>query len=112
MYLLLIAAVLHYRYFVACDGHNVQVIDQKGRMLTLLVVLVVIAAASAYRSPQGRLTRSKLFQSIQVCAENELMNNNRMVVDTSEGAVVVTKIMDKYFAVNAKCPHLGSFIIF
>ena len=76
-------------------------------MLRFAAILVFLAAVSAFHLPRTRFGLPRLFEAIKVCSENELMNNNRIVVDTSQGAVVVTKIMDKYFAVNAKCPHLG-----
>ena len=31
----------------------------------------------------------------------------RRVIDTDEGAVIVTNVDGKYYGVGAKCPHLG-----
>ncbi len=78
------------------------------KMLRFVAILLFLASVLAFHQQTTRLRLPRLFQAIQVCSENELTNNNRIVVDTAQGAVVVTKIMDKYFAVNAKCPHLGT----
>lgn len=31
----------------------------------------------------------------------------RKVIDTDQGAVIVTNVKGSFYAVNAKCPHLG-----
>ena len=100
-----VTAVAPVLYETAWYAHSCFV---KLKMLRFVAILVFLASVLAFRHQTTRLRLPRLFQAIQVCSENELTNNNRIVVDTSQGAVVVTKIMDKYFAVNAKCPHLGT----
>ena len=87
------------------------VVAEEEIIMFIGILLLFLATVAAYHLPHNRIAvRSRqLYQSIQVCSENELTNGNRVVVDTPEGAVVVTKIMDKFFAVNAKCPHLGAY---
>jgi nitrite reductase/ring-hydroxylating ferredoxin subunit len=44
---------------------------------------------------------------IEVGYIGEIPNGERKIVDTSSGAVIVTNVDNKLYAVNAKCPHLG-----
>ena len=37
----------------------------------------------------------------------EIPNGERKIVDTSAGTIIVTNVQGSFYAVNAKCPHLG-----
>jgi nitrite reductase/ring-hydroxylating ferredoxin subunit len=55
---------------------------------------------------------SQLFAKVAVGNANEIPIGERKVVDTSAGAVVVANVNGAFYAVNAKCPHLGDLNIY
>jgi nitrite reductase/ring-hydroxylating ferredoxin subunit len=38
---------------------------------------------------------------------SDIVEGDRMIVETEVGSVIVAKVNGGFFAVNAKCPHLG-----
>jgi hypothetical protein len=38
---------------------------------------------------------------------SEIPNGERKLIDTDSGVVIVTNVKGSFYAVNAKCPHLG-----
>jgi nitrite reductase/ring-hydroxylating ferredoxin subunit len=44
---------------------------------------------------------------IEVGTTAEIPLGERKVVDTSAGSIIVANVDGSYYAVNAKCPHLG-----
>ena len=53
-------------------------------------------------------TTMKLFSSkIEVGTIHEIKEGARKLIETNSGIVIVTKQKGSFYAVNAKCPHLG-----
>ena len=50
----------------------------------------------------------KPLQLFQVADVDEIKPGERKIVDTEAGAVIVANVDGNFFAVNAKCPHLGN----
>jgi len=85
-------------------------------MLRAAVILIMILATAKSFSITSH-GRTRLFPKIncllaplqlfQVAEVDEIKPGDRKIVDTEAGAVIVANVDGKFFAVNAKCPHLG-----
>jgi hypothetical protein len=76
----------------------------------LLLVLALAFGANAWVVPaakRGVHTRSSALNLLEVATTTEIPNGERKLVDTYAGTVIVTNVDGAFFAVNAKCPHLG-----
>lgn len=78
-----------------------------------LVVLVLIQCFHDIEGLRGTgsfrvLHRKGLsLRAVEVGRANEIPNGERKIIDTPAGAVIVANVDGKFYAVNAKCPHLG-----
>jgi hypothetical protein len=90
----------------------------------VILLIVILATAKSFLIPCRGRSRllPKLFPNIhgpncflaplqlfQVAEVDEIKPGDRKIVDTEAGAVIVANVDGKFFAVNAKCPHLGRF---
>lgn len=76
-------------------------------VLGLLFISVINALVANSRSA---FASSRIFQlkaKVQVGTTAEIPNGERKIVDTNAGAVIITNVNGGFYAVNAKCPHLG-----
>ena len=77
-----------------------------------IILMMILAAAYSFSVPSIR--KSRLFPAVQplqlfqVADVDEIKLGERKIVDTEAGAVIVANVDGKFFAVNAKCPHLGT----
>mmetsp|Transcript_2767 Transcript_2767/g.4707 ORF Transcript_2767/g.4707 Transcript_2767/m.4707 type:complete len:175 (+) Transcript_2767:33-557(+) len=82
---------------------------RRGRKLA--VVLLVATIATQWLGFVGGNVRPRSLSTFRraVCAQvkEPPAEGDRVVVDGSNGPIVVAKIDGKYYAVDAKCPHLG-----
>lgn len=76
------------------------------KLLLFLCVLPLVAWAFQQHS-FGRRVLSTLNARQQVGSVSEIPKGERKVVETDAGAVVVANVDGAFYAVNAKCPHLG-----
>ena len=53
------------------------------------------------------ILRKPLNAKVEVASIFEIADGDRKLVDTKEGTIIVTKQGGAFYAVNAKCPHLG-----
>jgi len=78
-------------------------------LLSVLFAFLFFAASnalvlsSAFR-PQ-RLTTA--LNAMEVATTAEIPPGERKLVETDKGTVIVANVEGEFFAVNAKCPHLG-----
>ena len=59
---------------------------------------------NAYRTLKSSF---KLPATLLVGLASEIPIGERKVIDTKAGAVIVANVDGNFYAVNAKCPHLG-----
>jgi nitrite reductase/ring-hydroxylating ferredoxin subunit len=77
---------------------------------TLVIVLVLLAQIiSSFRTtlPSRFGSSSSLKAGINVGTASEIPNGERKIVDTPSGTVIIANVDGSFYAVNAKCPHLG-----
>ena len=84
----------------------------KQRQQKVLPFLVVLCLAMALQSNFVGISsyrRELKMSRWAVCAQvkEPPAEGDRVVVDGTDGPIVVAKIDGKYYAVDAKCPHLG-----
>eukprot|EP01041_Mallomonas_annulata_P007939 gene7939-16265_t len=77
------------------------------RSLTIFVLLV--SGSSWIRSSHSHRSRSTtpIMALLEVGSSSEIPEGDRKVVETSSGTIIVTQSGGQFYAVNAKCPHLG-----
>ena len=69
------------------------------------LLLALLASSTAFAPKQPYLRQpSVLSAALTVAAVEE---GEREVVDGPDGKILVTKVAGNYYAVDAKCPHLG-----
>ena len=76
----------------------------------LVVVLVLLAAAVSgftLRKPSLVRSGSLLRAKVEVGDSASVADGKSIVVKTTAGEVIVANLKGKFYAVNAKCPHLG-----
>lgn len=69
------------------------------------IIFAIIASVSAFVSKQPFLRKSRFAIEALTCPA--VAEGEREIVDGSDGSVLVTKVAGGYYAVDAKCPHLG-----
>ena len=85
-----------------------------------VILLMILATAESFSIPSHgrslifpRLSKNVCahglasLQAFKVADVDEIKPGERKIVDTEAGAVIVANVDGKFFAVNAKCPHLG-----
>mmetsp|Transcript_40637 Transcript_40637/g.63835 ORF Transcript_40637/g.63835 Transcript_40637/m.63835 type:complete len:172 (-) Transcript_40637:202-717(-) len=81
------------------------------KLFPLLLLLCMVAAWKQQSSfvGLGSYRRQPKTSRWAVCAQvkEPPAEGDRVVVDGDDGPIVVAKIDGKYYAVDAKCPHLG-----
>ena len=70
-------------------------------------IVSLIAVARGFVLNHRYVSNTKLFQDLFVGTLSEVPPGGRKIVDTPEGAIIVTNQDGNLYAVNAKCPHLG-----
>lgn len=76
-------------------------------MLRLLIALMLLPFGYTFKGVALPVSRLRSLRVIEVGSVNEIPNGERKIVDTEVGAVIVANVGGSYYAVNAKCPHLG-----
>ncbi|RYG97076.1 hypothetical protein EON65_53415 [archaeon] len=77
-------------------------------MRFLLLLCVLPLAAWAFQQQRfGKRALPALNARQQVGFVSEIPKGERKVIATANGAVVVANVDGSFYAVNAKCPHLG-----
>eukprot|EP01035_Chromulina_nebulosa_P036812 gene36812-49649_t len=78
------------------------------------ILLMIFTIANCFSFPSIGKSRLpyvsqglKPLQLFQVADVDEIKPGERKIVDTEAGAVIVANVDGNFFAVNAKCPHLG-----
>ena len=78
--------------------------------LALLVLILLVAAAlvSAFAPSRPFLRYNSLLRAkVEVGDSASVADGKSIVVKTAVGEVIVANLKGKFYAVNAKCPHLG-----
>lgn len=74
----------------------------------LLVSSLLVARGFVLHGPMVRsISSTAVYSSIFAGTRAEIEEGGRKIVETAEGSIIVTNQGGKFFAVNAKCPHLG-----
>lgn len=83
-------------------------------MHLLLVICILLVSLNQYNAFLNPLVRRStryystiLYGKVEVGKTSEIPSGERKIVDTNAGSVIVTNVGGSFFAVNAKCPHLG-----
>lgn len=78
-------------------------------MLALFFILSAFLVVNGFRSMpfSRRAFKFQLAAEIEVGSVSEIPNGERKIVDTEAGSVIVANVDEKFYAMNAKCPHLG-----
>lgn len=77
-------------------------------MLALFIVLSAFLVVDGFRTSSFSRFALKLAATIEVGSVSEIPNGERKIVDTEAGSVIVANVDGDFYAMNAKCPHLGS----
>ncbi|CAE7818959.1 unnamed protein product [Symbiodinium sp. CCMP2592] len=83
--------------------------SRPARRIALAAFTIALVAQSVDFVGFGTGARSSRISLRAVCAQvkEPPAEGDRVVVDGSDGPIVVAKIDGKYYAVDAKCPHLN-----
>ena len=75
----------------------------------LLILATSLANGFVLHGPVRAIRSSgtAIYGDVFAGTRSEIPDGERKILDTAEGAVIVTNQGGKLFAVNAKCPHLG-----
>ena len=77
-------------------------------MQVLAIFLIGLSVALAWVAPSVRRSRVvSLMARREVGTVTEIPNGERKLIDTDNGTVIIANVGGSFFAVNAKCPHLG-----
>ena len=72
------------------------------------LVLILLASASGFTTKQMARFRSLLrVTKVEVGDSSSVADGKSIVVKTSAGEVIIANLKGKFYAVDAKCPHLG-----
>lgn len=79
------------------------------RVLFVILFFFQCTNGFLYRplSLKSRVKTTTLSATIPVGLISEIPNGERKIIDTTSGAIIIANVDGSFFAVNAKCPHLG-----
>ena len=69
--------------------------------------LILFTQSSCFKYTLNPRFGTSLTATISIGSANEIPNGERKIIDTEKGSVIVANIDGEFYAVNAKCPHLG-----
>ena len=82
------------------------------KLLASLLALILLATVSGFTSKPSLLQSRCLLRAskVEVGDSSSVADGKSIVVKTPVGDVIVASLKGKFYAVNAKCPHLGDII--
>ena len=82
------------------------------KLLASLLALIILATVSGFTSKPSLLQSRCLLRAskVEVGDSSSVADGKSIVVKTPVGDVIVASLKGKFYAVNAKCPHLGDII--
>ena len=75
--------------------------------LCIMLACSCIIYTNAFKAMPHSIRFISARSAIEVGTVASLPNGERQIVETSAGSVIVTNVDGNFYAVNAKCPHLG-----
>lgn len=77
-------------------------------MMQIFIFLTILSLSISFRQLSIPFKRSiRLNGLVEVGNINEIPNGERKIIDVDQNTIIVANIDGNYYAVNAKCPHLG-----
>ena len=78
-------------------------------MLQVIVIFFVtfFTLSTGFSLLSNSIRHHRLFASVEVGSASEIPQGERKIIDTDQGSIIVANVGGSFYAVNAKCPHLG-----